>query len=62
MISLSLSNRIWVPRIDIDSTRFPLSLDACLREAPPRGTKAGERAGVRVHYHLFYPPPLYPVR
>ncbi len=30
------------PRIDIDSIQFPLSLDACLREAA--SAKAGERA------------------
>ena len=36
---------------------FPLSLDACLREVPPCGTKAGERVEVRVHYHTFVPLP-----
>jgi len=32
---------------------FPLSLDACLREAA--SAKAGERVGKRVHYHTFVP-------
>jgi len=35
------------PKIDIDSIQSPLSLDACLREAPPAGAKAGERAACR---------------
>jgi hypothetical protein len=34
---------------------FPLSLDACLREAA--SAKAGESVGVRVHYHTFVPLP-----
>jgi hypothetical protein len=33
---------------------FPLSFDACLREAPPCGTKAGMRVGKRAHYHNFF--------
>jgi len=30
------------------STVFSLPLDACLREVPPCGAKAGERVGERV--------------
>jgi hypothetical protein len=55
----ALSTIIRVVKISIDSIQFPLSLDACLREAA--SAKAGERVGVRVHYHHFYPPPLNPL-
>jgi hypothetical protein len=34
---------------------FPFSLDGCLRKAA--SAKAGERVGVRLHYHTFVPLP-----
>jgi len=37
------------------STVFSLPLDACLREVPPCGAKAGERVGVRVEISIFSP-------
>jgi hypothetical protein len=46
---------IWkrIPEIDDHWNQFPLSLDACLREAA--SAKAGEGAGGRVPDHFLSP-------